>query len=82
MGPIFAIAAKDLRLLCRDRMDMFFTFVFPLFIAIFFGSIFAGSGNGPGGGNKMHIALVDEDRSPSSQAFAQTLAKSEELDAL
>ncbi len=38
---ILTIAAKDLRLLLRDRTNAFFVIVFPLAIAIFFGSILA-----------------------------------------
>ena len=46
MGPILAIATKDLRLLLRDRVNAFFTFGFPLFVAILFGFIFGNVGGG------------------------------------
>jgi ABC-2 type transport system permease protein len=80
MGPVLSLAKKDLRLLCRDRMDLFFTLVFPLFVGIFFGIIFGGSGEG--GGSKMGIAVVDEDRTPTSQAFIARLEAADELDVL
>lgn len=38
-----AIALKDIRLLARDRTAAFFTFVFPIAVALFFGFVF-GSG--------------------------------------
>jgi hypothetical protein len=75
MAAVIALALKDLRLLARDRVDLFFTFVFPLFIAIFFGTIFGG-----GGGSKMEIAVIDEDGSAGSAAFVQRLEKSDEFD--
>ena len=70
MREILAMLSKDLRLLARDRMGFFFTFIFPLAIAIFFGTMFAGSGREPRG---LSIALVDEDLSPESRAFAAVL---------
>ncbi len=47
---------KDLRLLLRDRTAAFFTFGFPLVIAIFFGFIFGGMGGG-GGDDAMEVAV-------------------------
>jgi ABC-2 type transport system permease protein len=40
-----AIAAKDLRLLVRDRANAFFTFGFPVLLAMFFGFVFGGAGD-------------------------------------
>src|SRR4051794_24177030 len=79
MGAVWALARKDLRLLMRDRMDLFFTFVFPLFIGILFGSICAGWGGGGGGGSKMKVAVVDEDGTPAAAAFIARLEGSDEL---
>ena len=39
MGALVAIAFKDLRLLARDRMALFWTLGFPVAFALFFGSI-------------------------------------------
>ena len=41
------LALKDLRLLLRDRAAAFFTFVFPLAIALFFGYVFSGTTSEP-----------------------------------
>lgn len=75
MGPILALALKDLRLLARDRMGFFFTIVFPLLVAIFFGKVFSGSARIEGIG----IAVVDEDGSPSSDGFVRKLEAGEEF---
>jgi ABC-2 type transport system permease protein len=75
MGKIAAMAFKDLRLLLRDKAGFFFTFFFPLIIAVLFGTIFGGGG----GTNAIPIVLVDEDASPGSRAFVDTLVASPEL---
>jgi ABC-2 type transport system permease protein len=70
--PILAIAHNDLRLLLRDRMNCFFTFVFPVIFALLFGFIFGGAGGGPSG--RMSVAIVDLDRSDASRRFVEGLA--------
>ena len=71
MHPILALARNDLRLLARRRGDLFFTFGWPLIVAIFFGLLFAGPGEGR---SALGIALVDQDGSDGSKAFALRLA--------
>ncbi len=71
MNAVLAIAIKDLVLLSRDRANAFFTFVFPILLAIFFGVIFRGSGDGSGG--KLNIALVDEDATQRSALLVADL---------
>lgn len=75
MRPILAMAMKDLRLLLRDRGNAFFTFIFPILFAIFFGIVFSGGG----GGSAMSVVLVDEDATPGSAQFADDLAAAEGL---
>ena len=70
---ILTIAAKDLRLLLRDRTNAFFVIVFPLAIAIFFGSIFGGSGR------SIPIAVVVESAGPAATDFANALEKDSTL---
>lgn len=77
MGAVFALATKDLRLLSRDRADCFFTFVFPLAVALFFGYVFGGGGGN--GSSKMDIAVVDLDQSESSRKFVADLASDSAL---
>lgn len=75
MGKIAALALKDLRLLLRDKAGFFFTFFFPLIIAVLFGTIFSGGDHT----SAIPIILLDEDGSPASRAFADTLAAAPEL---
>ena len=72
MRAILALAANDLRLLSRRRGDLFFTFGWPLIVAIFFGLLFAGP---PEGRSQIEIALADEDGTEGSRAFADRLAE-------
>ena len=76
MREIFALAIKDLRLLTRDKAGFFFTLFFPLLIAIFFGTIFSGSGDST---NAIPILLVDEDKTPESHTFVAELDSAEEI---
>ncbi len=75
MSAALAIALKDLKLLARDRAGFFWVLLFPLLIALFFGSIFAGGESRA----PMPIALVDQDRSAFSQGMAAELGRSEAL---
>ncbi len=81
MNAILALAGKDLKILLRDKAAFFFTFGFPLVYAIFFGTIFASVSSGrDGGGSKLPIAVVDEDRTAQSAAFLKTLREAPEFD--
>ncbi len=71
MRAIAAIARKDLRLLFRDKGDVFFTFVFPVVIAVLFGFVFGGGG---GGGGKIDLAVVRESDSALARGLADDLA--------
>ncbi len=77
MGSIIHLAIKDLKLLWRDRVGFFWVMGFPLLIALFFGSIFSGSGSTAG---SMKIAVITDNINPSVQAFYDQLAKSDVLD--
>ena len=71
MRKVLALAGKDLRILVRDRTGFFFALMWPLIIAIFFGTIFGGGG---GGGSAIPVAVVDEDSTEVSREFVATLA--------
>ena len=60
MKSVIVLALKDLKLLSRDKFGLFWLLVFPLLMALFFGSIF--SSGGGGGGAAMKVAVVDEDQ--------------------
>jgi len=70
MREVIALTVKDLRLLVRDKAGFFFTFFFPLIIAIFFGTIFSGGDEN----YTVSVVLVDEDGSSQSKAFVEALA--------
>ncbi len=71
LSPILALARKDILLLLRDRSGLFFTFVFPVLIGVFFGTIFAGGGEeGP---RRIQTVVVDEDNTPASADFIQRM---------
>lgn len=76
MRPILALALKDLRLLLRNRGHLFFSFAWPLIIALFFGMVFGGGGKG----GTVPVAVVDEDASPASAALLQRLREAEGLE--
>ena len=74
MRTIMALARKDLRVLTRVRSGMFFTFVWPLIVAILFGVVFGRQGSDAP--SAVRIALVDEDDSEASRAFVHKLESS------
>ncbi len=76
MRRLFTIAFKDLHLLTRDKFGLFWVTVFPLLFAVFFGTIFSGSG---GGSRTMKIAIVDEDQTSYSEDFIKKLGESPSL---
>jgi len=76
MKVILAIALKDIRLLFRDKSGFFFTFFFPLLIAVFFGVIFSGDTST----SEIGICLVDEDQTDQSIQFIAVLDSSSELE--
>jgi ABC-2 type transport system permease protein len=78
MPVIIALALKDLKILVRLRSGLFFSLVWPLLVAILFGTIFAGEG---GGTAKLRIAVVDEDGSQGAKEFAAHLEKADEFEA-
>jgi ABC-2 type transport system permease protein len=75
MKIIIAMVRKDLKLLYRDKVTVFFTFGFPLIFAAFFGSIFSSGGGSSG----MSVAVTDLDQTVQSAAFVQRMDEVTEL---
>jgi len=75
MLKILFMALKDLRLLLRDKANLFWVIGFPLVIALFFGLIFSGSG----GTGRISIAVVNEDQSEYAAEFVEELKVMEVL---
>jgi ABC-2 type transport system permease protein len=78
LKAVFVLAMKDIRLLLRDKAGFFFTFFWPLTMAIFFGVIFSGGASDKPA--KIAIAVVDEDASAPSRAFADLLRGAPEFE--
>lgn len=68
---MWAIAWTDVRLLLRDRAAAFFTFVFPIVFAIFFGLVFGGNAKK----GDIKVAIVQLDRGTLASDFVAGLNK-------
>ncbi len=77
MSPLLAIALKDLRTFTRQRASLFFTFIWPVCVAVLFGVLFGGTRDTP----RLPVAVVDEDNSAASKAFVDRLAARESFTA-
>jgi ABC-2 type transport system permease protein len=77
MKVVHVLALKDLRLLARHRGEVFFVLAWPVMLAVLFGVIFAAP---PEGRSPLGIALVDEDGSDGSRAYAERLGRTAGLD--
>ncbi len=73
MRSVLWLAIKDLRLLLRDRMGLFFIVAFPVIMGIAFGFIGASFSSGPSRSNAMKIGIIDEDHTAWSQRFSKSL---------
>lgn len=74
MQTILTLAGKDLRVLTRVKSGVFFTFIWPIVVAILFGTAFGGqNADGP---SALRIVAVDEDDSAGSRKFLDTLSAS------
>jgi ABC-2 type transport system permease protein len=72
LRPVLAVAAKDLRLLVRNKGDLFFALGWPLLLAVFFGVIFSGPNEGR---SPLAVAVVDLDATQESRDFLDRLEK-------
>ena len=70
MAHILVIARKDLQLLLRDPLGLFFILAFPAIMGIIFGAI---TGSSQTDEAVLEIAVIDEDQSPLSTRFITTL---------
>ncbi len=67
LTPILAMVRKDLQIFLSDRRAVIMSFVAPIAIASFFGSIFSGRTDGEPA--KIPVAIVDQDHSAVSEAI-------------
>ena len=78
MRSILTMAIKDLKLMRRDWVGMFFIIGFPVLMGVFFGLI-AGSFSG-GGAGSLEIGVVDKDESAMSKKFVESMQKNDNVD--
>lgn len=74
MKRVLQMALKDLKLLFRDKIGLFFMLGFPVLMGVFFGFIMGG-GSDNGEKAKMKVAVIDEDNSEMSQKFVASMKK-------
>jgi ABC-2 type transport system permease protein len=74
MRAILTMALKDLRLMSRDWLGMFFIIGFPIAMSIFFGTVMGSMGGDDS--PPLRVAVVDEDDSPASKQFVEELTAS------
>jgi ABC-2 type transport system permease protein len=66
--PLLAMVRKDLQLFFSDRRSVIVSFVVPIAIASFFGSIFSGPGNNAQAA-RIAVAIIDQDGSAVSKGI-------------
>ena len=72
--PIATYARIDVKRLFRDKVAIFFVFIFPLIFLIIFGSIFNGDGD-----VSFRVAVIDKAQTEVSQEFVKNVFPSEEV---
>lgn len=78
MNRIFSIASKDVKLIFRDRMSLFFIVGFPILMGLFFGLVMGSASSGKGKA-KMKVAVVDQDNSDISRKFIESLKSNDTI---
>ncbi|HEU5074744.1 MAG TPA: ABC transporter permease [Polyangiaceae bacterium] len=71
------LALKDLRLLLRDRMALFWVLGFPVLFALFIGAVVRAGLNGDTG--PLPVMLVDESKTDTSRRIASEIARHQRL---
>jgi len=71
MSTLWTLAKKDLLLLTRDKLALFWMLLFPFVFAVFFGAIFGGQGDGSS--NRIKVAVVQEGLDAGKEAFLARL---------
>jgi ABC-2 type transport system permease protein len=72
MRNILTMAVKDLKLISRDWLGLFFILGFPTAIGVFFGSMYSSVGAESA---SLNVAVVDEDASDISANFVKSLGE-------
>jgi ABC-2 type transport system permease protein len=75
---VWLIIKKNMRIFLADRKGLAISLVLPIALATIMGLAFSGVGKKKGGA-KLALAVVDLDRSPSSEKLVSSLEKSPDL---
>jgi len=75
MWTAIHIAVKDLRLLARDRVAVFWAFGFPVLFALFFGAVMRGGVDDES--SPVRLMFVDDADTPAAQALRERLSATE-----
>lgn len=78
MKRVLLMALKDLKLLTRDKIGMFFMVAFPIIMGVFFGFVMGSMGDSES--TTLTVAVIDEDDSETSRQFVESLQEIESLD--
>lgn len=70
--PVTTFVRIDVKRLFRDKVAIFFVFVFPIIFLIIFGSIFSGDNE-----VSFRVALINQSRSDFSKKFVEDINKNE-----
>jgi ABC-2 type transport system permease protein len=76
--PLIAMVRKDLQIFFSDRRSVIVSFVVPIVIASFFGSLFSGPGK-KGERARVEVALVDQDGSAISRGIVASAQADENV---
>ncbi len=79
MRSVLSLALKDLRLLSRDWMALFFIIAFPVIMGVFFGLIGMGFSSGSPS-SAIPIGVVDLDGSEISRRFVENLSANDAIE--
>lgn len=75
MRTALTIASKDLRVLTRHKAALFWVLGFPLALAVFFGSVFAGGG----AQRALTVVVSDRETTPFTESLLLELKRSDAL---
>ncbi len=77
--PLFTLAMKDIHLLLRDRMGLFFVVAFPILMGVAFGLVGAGFAGDDPDRKEATVLVVDADQSPMSRLFVSHLDEADDV---
>lgn len=77
MSPLFTIAAKDTKIMVRDRAALLVMLAMPLALIFILGSALGGLGEG--GSLNANVAIVNQDEGDTGERFADGLTSSEDI---